>query len=65
MFGWFRTLAAEKTAHDITRRKLRVAEAEIESLASVVARDRQRVAAETALFARQQAEHEGTNGRNR
>jgi hypothetical protein len=65
MFRWFRSLAAEKAAHDITRRKLRVAEAEIESLAAVIARDRQRVAAETALFARQQAEHEGTNGRTR
>ncbi|MBI2480885.1 MAG: hypothetical protein HYV60_20325, partial [Planctomycetia bacterium] len=57
------TLAAEKSAHDITRRKLRVAEAEIESLAAVVARDRQRVAAEIAAFARQQAESEGTSGR--
>jgi len=65
MFAWFRTLAAEKTAHDITRRKLRVAEAEIESLAAVIARDRQRVAAETAVFARQQVESEGTNGRTR
>ena len=63
MFEWFRTLAGEKSAHDITRRKLRVAEAEIESLAAVIARDRQRVAAETAMFARQQAEREGTHGR--
>lgn len=63
MLRWLRTLAAEKSAHEITRRRLRVAEAEIESLAAVIARDRQRVAAETAVFARQQAESEGINGR--
>ena len=65
MFGWLRSLADEKTAHEITRRKLRVAEAEIESLAGVIARDRARVEAETSVFTRQQAENEGTNARTR
>ena len=43
------------------RRKLAVASAEIESLAAVVARDRERIRAEGACYARQRAEAEGVN----
>lgn len=53
-------LADEKALHDATRRQLRIAETELESLAAVVARDRARVLAETAGYARQRAESEGT-----
>jgi hypothetical protein len=45
------------------RRALRVAEAEIESLAAVVARDRARVKAETAVYARKLADAEGNKPR--
>jgi hypothetical protein len=55
----FHQLAEEQAAHEATRRKLRIAEAEIESLAAVLARDRARVLAETASYARQRAEAEG------
>ncbi|NOY41582.1 MAG: hypothetical protein GXP26_07095 [Planctomycetes bacterium] len=41
-------------------RAIAVNEAEIESLAAVIARDRQRVQAETATYVRQRAECEGT-----
>lgn len=58
-----RQLAGEQTSHEVTRRKLAIAEAEAEALAAVIARDRMRVASETALFARQRAESEGENGR--
>jgi hypothetical protein len=54
-----RRLADEQAAHEATRRQLRIAEAEVESLAAVIARDRQRVQAEAAGFARQRAESEG------
>lgn len=54
-----------ESALDAERRKLSVAGAEIESLAAVIARDRQRIQAETAAYARQQADAEGlTNERN-
>jgi hypothetical protein len=52
-------LAAEQAAHEATRRELRVIEAERDALAAVVARDRARVQAETASYARQQADSEG------
>ena len=46
-------------------RRLTVADAEIESLAAVVARDRERIKAEGACYARQRAEAEGvTNERD-
>ena len=41
------------------QRKTRVQQVEIESLAAVIARDRQRVKAETAIAARTIAEAEG------
>lgn len=50
---------AERAAHEATRRLLAIAQAEIDSLAAVVARDRERVAAEAACFARKRAEAEG------
>jgi hypothetical protein len=43
---------------EITKRQLAIAEAEIESLAAVIARDRARVQAETAEFCRRRAEAE-------
>lgn len=51
-------LAEEKAEHEATRRKLRVAEVEIEAMAGVIARDRQRIQSESAAYARQQAESE-------
>lgn len=50
---------------DAERRKLAVAEAEIESLAAVCARDRQRIKAEVAAYARQQANAEGVTDERR
>jgi multidrug resistance efflux pump len=44
-------------------RTIRIQQAEIESLAAVVARDRERIKAEAASYARQRAESEGINGR--
>ncbi len=44
---------------EATRRKLAVAETETESMAAVIARDRARIKAEGAAYARQQAEAEG------
>ena len=52
-------LYAEQAAHEATRRELAVITAERDALAAVVARDRARVAAETAGFARQRADAEG------
>lgn len=57
-----RQLADEQAAHEATRRKLRIAEAEIESLSAVIARDRRRVQAEAAEYARRQADAEGGHG---
>ena len=57
-------LAAERSSHDATKRLLTVTQAEVEALAGVIARDRMRVASETALFARHKAEAESDhNGR--
>lgn len=55
-----RELASEQAEHEATKRKLRVAEAEIESLAAVIARDRARIEAETSAYNRRRAENEGT-----
>lgn len=53
-------LAAKLDAKD---RIIQTMQAEIDSMAGVIARDRQRVAAECAAYARQRAEHEGTSER--
>lgn len=58
-------LAEEQAAHEATRRELRVAGAEIDAMAVVIARDRQRVQAEAAEFGRRRAEAEGTEGNGR
>ena len=56
-------LQAELEARD---RTIRVQAVEIENLAAVVARDRERIKAEAATFARQRAELEGlTDGHPR
>jgi len=47
------------------RRRLAVASAEIESMAAVIARDRQRIAAEGAAYGRQRAEAEGVTNEQR
>jgi hypothetical protein len=47
------------TELDAERRRLTVAQAEIDSLAAVLARDRERIKAEGAAYARQRAEAEG------
>jgi hypothetical protein len=52
-------LEAELAARD---RTIGVMQVELDNLAAVVARDRQRVQAESATFTRQRAECEGTNG---
>lgn len=46
------------------KRVIAVKDVEIQQLASVVARDRARVEAESAAYVRQRAESEGKNGRN-
>ena len=51
-------LLEEKAAHAITQKKLAIAQAEVEGLAAVIARDRQRIKAETAAYARKQADSE-------
>jgi hypothetical protein len=51
-------LEAEVQARD---RVIRVLEAERDALAGVIARDRERVKAETAVYARKVAEMEGRN----
>jgi len=52
-------IAELETQLVVEKRKVAVAQAEVELLAAVVARDRRRVEAECAAFARQQAEAEG------
>jgi len=52
-------LHAEQCEHEKTRRQLAIAQAEVEALAAVVARDRARVAAEIAEFGRCRAVAEG------
>lgn len=46
-------LAERDADNEALRRELRVRDAEIESLAGVVARDRERIKAEAAAYARQ------------
>jgi hypothetical protein len=48
---------------DAAGRTIKVLEAERDAMAEVIARDRMRVAAETAIAARQKAEAEGADGR--
>ena len=50
-----------ETELDAKKRELAVADAEIESMAAVIARDRARIRAEGAAYVRQQAEAEGMN----
>ena len=57
-----RALLVEKSAHEATKRELAIAQAELEAMANVIARDRQRVQAEGAEFTRRRAEAEGSNG---
>ncbi len=52
-------LAETREALEAEQRKTRVQQVEIESLAAVIARDRQRVLAETAIASRSIAESEG------
>ena len=52
-------LAEAREALEAEQRKTRVQQVEIESLAAVIARDRQRVKAETAVAARTIAAAEG------
>ncbi len=54
-----RQLAETREALEAEQRKTRVQQVEIESLSAVVARDRQRVKAETAIASRTIAESEG------
>ena len=54
-------LADQSAELDSCYRTIRVRDAEIDSLASVVARDRERVRAETAIAAKQAAELTGAN----
>lgn len=72
MFRFFRESAAirhvetlldqERLAHAKTRNELAIAKAQIETLSLALARDRARVQAELASFARQRAESEGERG---
>ena len=60
-----RRVAELEAELEATRRKLHVAETEIDSMAAVIARDRARIKAETATYARQQAEAEGLSDEQR
>jgi hypothetical protein len=53
-------VATLSTELDAAGRKLAVVEAERDALAEVIARDRERIKAEGAAYARQRAESEGT-----
>ena len=53
-------LAETREALEAEQRKTRVQQVEIDSLAAVIARDRQRIKAETAIHSRTIAEVEGT-----
>ena len=57
--GRIEQLQADIEARD---RTLRVQQAELESMAAVIARDRERVKAEGAAYARQRAESETYHG---
>lgn len=59
--GQVAQLKAELAAKE---RIIAVKDAELESMAAVIARDRERVKAETAAYSRQRAESEGLNGRS-
>jgi hypothetical protein len=75
MFWWFAgteaaairglqtRLAAEQAEHAKTRNELAIANAQIEQLSLALARDRERIKAELAAYARQRADSEGENGR--
>ncbi len=54
-----RQLAETREALEAEQRKTRVQQVEIDSLAAIIARDRQRVKAETAIASRTIAESEG------
>ena len=54
-----RQLADLQAALEAERLKIKVVESERDSLAAVVARDRQRIQAEGAAYARRRAESEG------
>jgi hypothetical protein len=54
-----RELAETREALEAEQRKTRVQQVEIDSLAAVIARDRQRVKAETAIAAHTIAKSEG------
>lgn len=58
-------IAVLESELDATKRLLAVTEAERDQLAAVVARDRLRIVAETAAYARRRAEdeHAANNGR--
>jgi hypothetical protein len=55
----YREILKLRAALEAEQRKTRVQQVEIDSLAAVIARDRQRVKAETAIAARKIAEAEG------
>jgi hypothetical protein len=60
-FALFRPRLALLAELDAERRKLEVANAEIESLSAVIERDRRRVRAETADFNQRIAQAEAVN----
>jgi len=45
---------------DVERRTIKVLQAELDSMAAVLARDRERIRAESAAYSRQRADAEGT-----
>ncbi len=53
-------IAKQRFELDVAKRQLAASSAEIETLAAVIARDRERIRAEGAAYARQRAEAEGT-----
>ena len=59
-----RRIADLESVIEAANRRYAVALVEIESMASVVARDRARIEAEGAAYARARAESEGADGRN-
>lgn len=58
-----RRVAELEAELSIAKRTTVIQAAEIQTLALVAARDRERVKAELSAYARNRAEHEGTNGR--
>lgn len=57
-----RRIAELEADCEALKRVLTIKDAELASLAAVIARDRERVKAETASYVRQRAECEGTHG---